>query len=239
MSFNRQAVTFSALLLVCLLAPVAIVVLWPVPSRINLFWDWANYMGYLALAIGLLLFVYQGRARSFPSYSGRFFANLHRDLGYLALLLLAGHVGVLVVKEPLLLEHLKLTAPLHMMSGLLALILMLLLVISSIPTVRRHLWPNYHLFRHVHGLVAVTITLLAFYHVLVAGFYLNNPLKIGLLGATGLLLLIQYAWGRHQFVAPRSARVRDSASYSHLISYGVAVLACLYCLVLAALYSPL
>jgi predicted ferric reductase len=237
MSFNRQAVTFSALLLVCLLAPVAIVVLWPVPPRINLVWDWAIYLGYLALAIGLLLFVYQGRARSFPSYSGRFFANLHRDLGYLALLLLAAHVGVLLVAEPLLLEHLKPTAPLHMMSGLLALILMLVLVLSSIPTVRRRVWPNYHLFRHIHGLLAVAIVLLVFYHVLVSGFYLNSAWKIALMAAVGLVVLASYARDSYQLVT-NSPRVRDSASYSHLISYSAALLACLYCLVLAALYSP-
>jgi hypothetical protein len=232
---NRQALTFSGLLIACLLTPIAIVSLWPVPPQVNRLWDWANAMGYLAVAISLLLFVYKGRAHVFPTYSGRFFANFHRDLGYIIVLLLAGHVGVLLVAEPLLLEHLKPTAPLHMMSGLLALVLMLLLVCTSIPVVRRRLWPDYHLFRHIHGLVAVAIVLLVFFHVLVSGFYLNSEWKVGLAVATGVGILLYYARGKYQLVPAAVARVRDSARYSHMISYGSVVLVLLLCLALILL----
>jgi hypothetical protein len=38
-------------------------------------------------------------------------------------------VVILLVREPLLLEHLKPTAPLHMLAGLLALILLMLLAL--------------------------------------------------------------------------------------------------------------
>ena len=232
------ALKFSVFLLSCWLAPIAYLWLWPVPPPVYALWDWANAMGYLALAIALFLFVYRGRAHTFPPFSGRFFANLHRDLGYIALLLLAGHVGVLLVKEPLLLEHLKPTAPLHMMSGLLALVLMLLLVCTSIPTVRRRLWPNYYLFRHLHGLVAVAIILLVFFHVVPSGFYLNSPWKIGLAIAAGLGILSYYARGEFPPVLASRLRVRDSARYSHMLSYGSALLALLFCLALALPDTP-
>ena len=232
---NSQALTFSVFLSACLLAPIACVSLWPMPPPVNRLWDWANAMGYLAVVISLLLFVYRGRARTFPPYSGRFFANFHRDLGYIVVLLLAGHVGVLLVEEPLLLEYLKPTAPLHMLSGLLALVLMLFLVCTSIPMVRRRLWPDYHLFRHVHGLVAVAIVLLVFFHVLASGFYLNSPWKIGLAAATGVGFLVYYARGKYQLVPATMSRVRDSARYSHMISYGSVVLGLLLCLALILL----
>jgi hypothetical protein len=235
---NKPALKFSVFLVSCWLAPIAYLSLWPAPPPVNVVWDWANAMGYLVLAIGLFLFVYRGRAHTFPPFSGRFFANLHRDLGYIALLLLAGHVGVLLVAEPLLLEHLKPTAPLHMMSGLLALMLMLLLVCTSIPTARRLLWPNYYLFRHLHGLVAVAIILLVVFHVLVSGFYINSRWKIGLALATSLGILSYYAWGKSELVAASLLRVRDSARYSHLISYGSALLVLLLCLALALLDNP-
>jgi hypothetical protein len=235
---RRPALKFSVFLVSCWLAPIAYLWLWPIPPPVYWAWDWANTMGYLALAISLFLFVYRGRTHTFPPYSGRFFANLHRDLGYIALLLLAGHVGVLVVEEPLLLEHLKPTAPLHMMSGLLALILMLLLVCTSIPTARRRLWHNYYLFRHLHGLVAVAIILLVFFHVLVSGFYLNSWWKIGLAAAISLGILFYYARGKYLLVPARLPRVRDSARYSHLISYGSAMLALMLCLALTVLDSP-
>lgn len=120
---------FSLFLAVGMLAPVGIALLRPTPAAIDPAWDWANALGYLGLAVSLLLFVYAGRARAFPPYSGRFFANLHRDLGYIALLLIGAHVVILLVREPLLLEHLKPTAPLHMLAGLLALILLMLLAL--------------------------------------------------------------------------------------------------------------
>ena len=216
-----------------MLAPIAVASLWPVPPGINLIWDWANAMGYMALAICLFLFVYKGRARSFPAYSGRFFANLHRDLGYIAMLLLAGHVGILLAAEPLLLEHLKPTAPLHMLAGLLALILMLLLVGSSIPALRRRLWPDYHLFRHFHAVAAVAIVVLTFFHVLHSGFYLNSPWKIGLALALVLGVLGYYSLWQYRSIAPTTNRVRSSGRQSHIISYGCALVALLICLVLA------
>jgi hypothetical protein len=78
----------------------------PVVPVVGVVWDFANLLGYLALGCCLLLFVYAGRPRAFPPFSGRFFANLHRDLGYSALLLVSAHVVILLVSEPLLLLHL-------------------------------------------------------------------------------------------------------------------------------------
>jgi len=83
-----QALKLSALLGACMIAPIALLALYPIPPGIYPLWDFANAMGYIALAITLLLFVYKGRARIFPAFSGRFFANLHRDLGYIVVLLL-------------------------------------------------------------------------------------------------------------------------------------------------------
>ena len=99
---NVQAIKFSAVLLLCLLTPLLLVSLAPTPQPIYTLWDLANVMGYMVLALALLLFVYRGRAHSFPAFSGRFFANLHRDLGYIAMLLLTGHVVLLLWAEPLL-----------------------------------------------------------------------------------------------------------------------------------------
>lgn len=230
--YKRQALAFGVVVTLCLLAPVALVSLWPVPPHIAVPWDWANGMGYMALASSLFLFIYKGRARRFPAFSGRFFANLHRDLGYITLFLLSGHVGILLLAEPLLLAHLKPTAPLHMLAGLLALVLMVLLVVSSIPVCRRSLWPDYHLFRHLHALTAVAIVALTFYHVLASGFYLNSPWKLGLVTALGTGILAYYTAYKYRPVAASASRTRHSARYSHLISYGSALLALLLCLAL-------
>jgi len=229
------ATKFSALIAACLLTPVVWLMLLPPPPAINFFWDWANSLGYLALAACLVLFLHRGRPQAFPPYSGRFFANLHRHLGYVALIFLLGHVGVLLVIEPLLLEHLKPTAPLHMLSGLAALILMLLLVVSSIPLLRRRLWRDYHRFRHVHALLAVAVLGLAFYHVTVSGFYLNRPWKLALLAAVCLGILAYYATGKYSTVNSSSLRRRNSAGYARAISYGCMILVAISCAALIAL----
>jgi hypothetical protein len=208
--FDKQVLPFSALLFASLISPIALVALWPVPAGINLAWDWANSLGYLSLAICMFLFIYRGRTRAFPAFSPRFFANLHRELGYIALYLLFAHVGILLLTEPLLLEHLKPTAPLHMLTGLFAFILILVLVISSIPTARRRLWPDYHVFRHTHAVMAVSIFALTAYHVLGSGFYLNERWKIGLASTMGLGILAYYVIG--YLIAPVTVtRISDSS----------------------------
>ncbi len=228
-----QAFTFCVFLCAAMLTPFVIIALGVAPPGISPAWDWANGVGYLALAIYLLLFVYRGRAHRFPAYSGRFFANLHRDLGYIAMLLLAAHVGTLLLIEPLLLEHLKPTAPLHMLAGLLALILMLLLVCFSVPTLRRQLWPDYHLFRKMHAVVAVAIVALTAFHVYGSGFYLNSTWKLGFAAGAAGLVLINYTLHMYRLVRPAAGRTRNSGRYSHVISYGTALLAVLLCLALA------
>ena len=206
------------------------------PAALDVAWDFANGMGYLALALCLLLFVYAGRARAFPPYSGRFFANLHRDLGYIALLTALAHAGLLLYREPLLLEHLKPTAPLHMLAGLLALLLMFLLVLSSLPRVRRRLWPNYHRFRHLHAVVSVSVVALSFYHVIESGYYLNHLWKIVAMGTIVAAVIMVYALRQHGSIAGGVDRTRNSARFSHQVSYGALLLA--FALLLALAASP-
>lgn len=219
-----QAIKFSVLLLLCLLTPLLLVSFAPSPQLIYTLWDWANVMGYLVLALALLLFVYRGRARNFPPFSGRFFANLHRDMGYIAMLLLAGHVGLLLWAEPLLLEHLKPSAPLHMLAGLFALLFMIVLVISSVPVLRRRLWPNYHRFRQLHTVFAGAILALTLYHVVVSGFYLNNTWKLAVLAGVSCYVVASSVRQARPVVLSGVMRIRNSASYSHMITYCVTLL---------------
>jgi len=216
-SSSVQALWFGALLLGCLLAPLALIFM--AAGLVNTLWDWANVMGYLFLALVLLLFVYRGRVRSFPRFSGRFFANLHRDMGYIAVLLLAGHVGLLLIIEPLLIDYLKPTAPLSILAGLIALVLMLALLVSSVPVLRRRLWPDYHLFRHVHRVMAVAILALVLFHVVTSGFYLDSALKTGVLSVLVIAAFVSSVGGGRADFAVSAARFRDSARYSQLITY--------------------
>ncbi|MCF7980917.1 MAG: ferric reductase like transmembrane component, partial [Pseudomonadales bacterium] len=101
----------------------------PAPTTVFL-WDWANAIGYLAVALLFLLFVYRGQPQSLPAFSGRFFINFHRDLGILSLIFVGLHMGVLLASAPLLMEHLKPTAPWYMLSGLASAVLLIMIVLS-------------------------------------------------------------------------------------------------------------
>jgi hypothetical protein len=232
---NVQAIKFSVLLLLCLLTPLLLVSLAPTPQPVYTLWDWANVMGYLVLALVLLLFVYRGRARAFPAFSGRFFANLHRDLGYIALFLLAGHVGLLLWVEPLLLVHLKPSAPLHMSAGLFALFFMMVLVISSVPFLRRRLWPNYHRFRRLHALLAAAILGLVIYHVVMSGFYMNSRWKLAVLAGVVCYVATSAIRRERTVLLSGIIRIRKSASYSHMITYCVTLLVLLASMVVLLL----
>jgi hypothetical protein len=229
---SSQALHFAVLLALCILAPIASLAIFPSPPGISVIWDLANATAYLAVSICMLLFIYKGRARAFPPFSGRFFANLHRDFGYIVALLLVTHVGLMLLAEPLLVYHLKPTAPLHMLSGLIALALMLLLVVCSIPTIRRRLWSNYHLFRHMHAVIAVAALALTCHHIIVSGFYLNSPWKIFFVSVIALGVLLYYVTGNYPLMSSTAHRLKNSGRYSHLISYGCVTVALLICTVL-------
>ncbi len=204
------------------------------PPVAGFLWDWANLVGFVAFGCMLLPLFYTGRPRAFPPFSGRFFANLHRDIGYLALGLVLLHVGVLLYAEPLLLEHLKPAAPLYMLAGLVAALLCLLLVVPSITSLRRRLWRDYHAFRRLHGWLALLMLVMALWHVGASGFYLNHRFKFALLLYACVLLVFAYRAGRSRPTGPLGERdrVRGSAVYSHRVSVGA-------CLILVASLSVL
>jgi Ferric reductase like transmembrane component len=230
-----QALKFFVLLALSMLCPIVFLQLIFSPPGIYSLWDWANAMGYLAAATSLFLFVYRGRPRAFPVFSGRFFANLHRDLGYIVALMVLGHVGLLLIVEPLLLEHLKPTAPLHMSAGLLALVFFLLLLVSSLPVIRRKLWSNYHVFRHTHLIGATAAFALLAYHIWASGFYLDNVWKVGVAAAGISLVFLYYLLNGRAKPDGNLERLRNTAGYSGLIAYSCAGLALLMSLLVALL----
>lgn len=217
-----SAFRFGAILVLCLCAPLLLVSLGPRAPAVSLLWDWANALGYIALALTVLLFIYAGRPRAFPPFSGRFFANIHRDFGYIAFALVVSHIAIMLSAEPLLLEHLKLTAPLHMLAGLASAVVMLLLVVTSTTSLRRKLWSGYQRFRSLHAWLAISALLLVLFHVVGSGYYLNSLWKIAVCFLTVTLVLGLYLDNRcvHRRHHRTVTRLRDTSHYAHWMSMG-------------------
>jgi len=231
---------FFAGLCACISLPLVLVAQWPAAPAAGLAWDLGNALGYLAVATCLLLFVYRGRPRRFPPFGGRFFAGMHRHLGFVALLLTSCHVGLLLLAEPLLLEHLKPSAPAYMLAGLLASMLLLAVVITSITAIRRRIWGDYHRFRWLHGLLGVACLVLIGWHVGGSAFYLNTPAKLAVALLALIVVLGSYrresSLGRQRRPAPR--RIPGATPHAAALSYGAAALVALLAIALLALPVP-
>jgi hypothetical protein len=230
------AVRFFILLLVCLASPLLLVSLGQRAPAVNLLWDWANAMGYCALAVALMLFVYTGRPRAFPAFSGRFFANLHRDFGYITLALVVGHIGILLYDQPLLLEHLKITAPVHMLAGLASAVALLVLVVSSITSLRRYLWRDHQRFRGFHAWLSIAVVLLLLVHVVGSAYYLNSVWKMAICLTAGAIVLGLYLDKRYVHLKHDRTvtRHRNTAHYAPFLTYGSVALVLLISLGLVA-----
>lgn len=227
--YRRRALRFSGLVLLCLGSPLLVLGLWWPAPAVNLLWDWSNALGYFALVLAVLLFIYAGRPRANPPFSGRFFANIHRDFGYIALLLVLLHIGLMLYAEPLLLEHMKPTAPLHMLAGLVSAVLMLLLVVTSITPLRRRVWRNYQGFRVFHAWLSISAVLLLLVHIVGSAYYLNSLWKtLFLLGVVavvlGLYLDQRFVHLRHD---RSTQRLRNTSHYALYITVGSILVALL------------
>ena len=76
---------------------------------------------------------------------------------------------------------------------------------------------------------------LSLYHVIESGYYLNREWKLGLLLLVVAFILVAYGVRQHGAVAGGLDRARNSARYSHLISYGALLLALALVAALAAI----
>lgn len=202
---------------------------------INPAWDFANAAGLFSGLLLALLFLYSGRPLSQPYYDGKFFMTLHRDLGYAATLLLALHIGVLLVSEPLVIDYFKLSAALPMLSGTLTTLLLVILVPASLPGVRQKLWRNHQRFKRWHyGLGALMLTLTAV-HVIGVGFYTRELWKSLFWGGLICAAILRPLFPRPSLERGSGPRRRNTATFASWLSAGMV----LFALTLAAGYSLL
>ena len=155
---------------------------------IGLAWDFANISGLFSAVFMLILFIYSGRPLAKPYYDGKFFMNLHRDLGYAATALAVIHIGILLIKEPLTIEYLLPSASWTMLSGLWAMILLMFALPISLPSVRKKIWGTQKSFKRWHYGLSVAIMFLILLHIVGVGFYIKEIWKVTFLSALAVLI---------------------------------------------------
>ena len=159
-------------------------------------WDFANLVALAAGGVALLLFIETGRPRPRPPFEGRYFINLHRDLGIVVIILVTLHGVYVLVDEPTTVEYLLPTAPLYMLAGLVSYLLLIALVVLGFKRVRVAAFPNHRVFRITHWVSALAFVALAWWHVLGADYYLRTDVVAGIMIVASIAVLVVWVLKR-------------------------------------------
>jgi hypothetical protein len=95
----------------------------------------------------------------------------HEIIGWSALIAGALHGGGLLLTDPAVIEYLKFTTPVYQWAGLVAMLLMLVLVFSSVARARRRLWNSHRGFQATHVTFGCALVVLIAIHVAVTDRY--------------------------------------------------------------------
>lgn len=212
---RRDAVT---VLVAALLALIVVSALGA--PRDGIAWEAGNLAGLLAAILYVVLCAWPVRPRAPPAARPMPLLG-HRNLGIVALVALVVHVAVLLVREPLLVEHLKVTAPGYMLAGIAAAVLFLFLAIAGAwPVRRRYRTPARFQAWHL-GVALLGLAVLAV-HVLGNARYAGSRLAMGgwvlALVLAALLMLRPRRHGRA--AEPAAAGLARTAADSVCPRYG-------------------
>lgn len=150
-------------------------------------WDLLNGAGFAACG----LFVYLSWLSASPARQPGLAA--HADLALWICLFASVHALGLLLAEPTLLEYLAPGAPLYMIVGVLALLVLLLLTAASWPGARERIWRSWPAFRAWHRWLWLGLLVAIAWHVIGAGFYLDTG-AARLLGLAVLVVLPLGFW---------------------------------------------
>lgn len=170
-------------------------------------WDALNGMGLGALVL-LVTLAWDSEAPSNPLR-----LRLHQNLALAAAVLASVHVLGFLIMDPVLLEHLKPTAPVHMLMAMLSYCALLGLVTTSFPGIRRRLYKRYQYFKFWHiGLSALTLTA-ALWHLIATSSVYQSGIRAGALlliaGALPTIAIMRRRTSTHDPISPAPA---DAAS---------------------------
>jgi hypothetical protein len=141
-------------------------------TRIHAGWETAQALGLVAAACCLLLCLIAVRPRM--PWSRTLSLKRHELIGWIALAAALMHVGLLLMFDRRVFEHLKPTAPIYEWLGILALMLLLALTVLSLPSVRQRLYAQHRRFQLMHvGMTCVLTPALAI-HILTTRRYFHG-----------------------------------------------------------------
>lgn len=186
------------------------------------YWELGNGLGFVCFA-ALLYLTLEGRSVG----GGRL--PYHRLIGYLALLTLMAHSLWFLLGDPIVFEYLKPGSSVYMVLGIFALLLCLVLVLTSIINARQKVYHGHAAFKLWHRYMAISLLFMSAVHIALSGFYFDNILQIGLLAA--LVLAVVFAplvpnseYLQHVQIRPQTKRVWLKLSFFSFLVVAVFVI---------------
>jgi predicted ferric reductase len=157
--------------------PLALLLVGPVPPGREFLRELSVSLAFAGTAILVLQFALTARFRRIKApYGIDLVYHFHREISFVALSLLVSHPVMLFIVNPRLLALLNpLTAPWRATFGLIALVTLLAIVLTSV--LRKRFRIKYEAWRHLHGILALVAVGLAIAHIEGVGYYVNTPWK--------------------------------------------------------------
>lgn len=189
-------------------------------------WDSLNGLGLVAMVVLVLL------AWEAQTPSRREPLRLHQALAIAATGFVFLHALGFLLLDPVLLEHLKPTAPGPMLAAWLTLPILLFLCVMSFPRARRRVWSQFSAFRVWHLSLTGLMTVLVLVHVIGTGSAFAPAWKAGVLVLLmGGLPVAAYLFRRRGAAPPLSrepATLMNPAGFAVGITLAGLVLSLLY-----------
>ncbi|MBK7250015.1 MAG: ferric reductase-like transmembrane domain-containing protein [Gammaproteobacteria bacterium] len=196
-AMRRRRAVLGAAVLAYALAPLLALRLYG-PAAVDFAWDAAIGTGLAAtglLALLPLLSVRWWAAQSREADRLRVVQALHRQLSYLLAALLVAHAVGLVLLEPRVVEYLLPTAPGYMLAGLLALVLVTVLIVTSRARLRRR-W-SHSGWRRWHAAMSAAAIGLTGWHLWGAAYWVVTPRALLAAGwLLGVPTVLSLVWHR-------------------------------------------
>jgi predicted ferric reductase len=154
-----------------------ILLIGPVPAGREFWRELSVALGFAGLAIMGLQFFLTARFKTIKApFGADIVYHFHRQITFVALIFILAHPLLLFINSPDTLQLINIfTAPWRARAGVTAVLLTLIITATSIWRLRFKI--EYTKWRIWHGILATLAILLSIIHVILAGHYINTPIK--------------------------------------------------------------
>jgi predicted ferric reductase len=172
-----QGIFWILVYILLISAPLLILLIGPVPAGREFWRELSVALGFAGLAIMGLQFFLTARFKTIKApFGADIVYHFHRQITFVALIFILAHPLLLFINSPDTLQLINIfTAPWRARAGVTAVLLTLIITATSIWRLRFKI--EYTRWRIWHGILATLAILLAIIHVILAGHYINTPIK--------------------------------------------------------------